>query len=84
VRRTFSRPEDARALLDAVRADTPEFVRLSVEGRSLEIRLTARSAASARATCEDLFACLKVAERTILTARPPEAGSPAKRAARSP
>lgn len=74
VRRTFSRPEDARALLEAVRADTPDFVHLSVDGRTIEIRLAARSAASARATCEDLFACLKVAERTILASRPTDSG----------
>ena len=64
MRRSFATPAQARVLRDAVAADTPDFVRLSVEGSALEIRLSARSAESARATLEDLFACLKVAERT--------------------
>ena len=46
-------------------ADTPEYVELEARGATLEIRLSARSAASARATLEDLFACLKAAERTL-------------------
>ncbi|MGP8078336.1 MAG: hypothetical protein ACLQD8_06990 [Thermoplasmata archaeon] len=52
-------------------ADTPSYVDLRAVGRALEIRLTARSAASARATLEDLFACLKAAERAIVLARSP-------------
>ena len=78
MRRSFSRPEDAAALLAAVQADTPEFVRLSLDGPSMEIRLSARSAASARATCEDLFACLKVAEKTIAAAGPADAAPKGK------
>ena len=35
-----------------------------MDGFVLVVRLTASSAASARATLEDLLACLKVAERT--------------------
>jgi hypothetical protein len=34
-------------------------------GNEIEIRLTSSSAASARATLEDLLACLRAAERTI-------------------
>jgi len=34
-------------------------------GRDVEVRLTASSAASARATLDDLLACLRAAERTI-------------------
>jgi len=56
--------EEASALREAVRVDTPELVHLGIDGPTLDIRLTARSAASARATLEDLLACLKVAERT--------------------
>ncbi len=57
------RPSAARALREAVRADTPAFVRLAVRGNALEVRLEATSAASARATLDDLLACLKAAER---------------------
>jgi hypothetical protein len=34
-------------------------------GSDIEVRLTASSAASARATLEDLLACLRAAERTL-------------------
>ena len=63
VRRSCRSPRVARALLDAVRADTPEFVSLRVDGSRLVVRVTAPSAASARATLDDLLACLGAAER---------------------
>jgi len=44
----------------------------AVDG-AVEIRLTATSAASARATLEDLLACLRAAEKTAATDR---AGTP--------
>ncbi|MGB6499805.1 MAG: KEOPS complex subunit Pcc1, partial [Thermoplasmata archaeon] len=71
VRRRCASAEEARALVASVAADTPDYVVLGVDGSDLEIRLTARSAASARATLEDLFACLKAAERTIAADRSP-------------
>ncbi|MCI4365857.1 MAG: hypothetical protein L3K10_07370 [Thermoplasmata archaeon] len=49
-----------RALL----ADNPAFVTLEVEGTELVVRTTSTSARSARATLEDLLACLQVAERS--------------------
>ncbi|HTP54603.1 MAG TPA: hypothetical protein VML94_06580 [Thermoplasmata archaeon] len=52
-------------------ADTPEFVALRCDGAVFEIRLEATSAASARATLEDLFACLKAAERALGADRSP-------------
>ncbi len=58
-------PQAAAALKESVAADTPEFVRLSVEGSTLVIELTAASAASARASLDDLLACLRAAERTV-------------------
>lgn len=67
VRRRCAGPEEAEALRDAVLADNPGFVRVSVAGSDLEIRLTAPSATSARTTLEDLLACLQVAERTRST-----------------
>jgi hypothetical protein len=71
VRRRCASAAEARALRDAVAADTPDFVTLRADGAALEVRLAARSAASARATLEDLFACLKAAERSIVIARSP-------------
>lgn len=51
--------------MEAVRADNPDFVSVEVLGNEIEIRLTADSAASARATLDDLLACLRAAERTV-------------------
>jgi hypothetical protein len=56
-------PGEAERLRAAVQPDTPDFVRLSVDGDDLVIETTARSAASARATFEDLLPCLQAAER---------------------
>ena len=44
--------------------DNPPFVSVETQGNDIEVRLTATSAASARATLEDLLACLRAAERT--------------------
>lgn len=65
LRAACDRPAAARALRDAVGADTPEFVHLAVRGSDLEVRLTAATAASARATLDDLLACLKAAEQAV-------------------
>lgn len=65
VERSCRTPAEARALRDAVAVDTPPFVRLRCRGRTLRIELRARSAASARATLDDLLACLRAAERTV-------------------
>ncbi len=64
VERACASPAAAEALRESVAADTPDFVRLSVEGATLVIELTAESAASARASLDDLLACLRAAERT--------------------
>jgi len=54
-----------------VRADNPAYVSVEAVGNEIEVRLTATSAASARATLDDLLACLRVAERTLGTPDPP-------------
>jgi hypothetical protein len=46
-----------------VAVDNPPFVQIDIEGTSLVVRVAASSAASARATLEDLLACLGAAER---------------------
>jgi len=56
----------AQRIVDALRADNPSFVEVEAQGNSIEIRLSAASAASARTTLEDLLACLRAAERTAL------------------
>ncbi|HTS33948.1 MAG TPA: KEOPS complex subunit Pcc1 [Thermoplasmata archaeon] len=61
--RTYRSPEVAERIRRALAVDTPEFVTLSVQGPVLTIRTQAPSARSVRATLEDLFACLQVAER---------------------
>lgn len=63
VRRACASPREAERLRAAVAADNPSFVRVEVEGSELVIRLTADSAGSARATLDDLLACLGAAER---------------------
>jgi len=46
-------------------ADSPAFVQLEVEGATLVLRTTATTARRARATLEDLLACVQAAERTV-------------------
>ena len=54
----------AQRIVDALRADNPSFVSVEADGPTIEIRLTAPSAASARTTLDDLLACLRAAEHT--------------------
>lgn len=63
VRRSCASVEEAHRLRAAVAVDNPAFVRVEVEGTSLVVRVVAASAASARATLDDLLACLHAAER---------------------
>ncbi|MGP8072841.1 MAG: KEOPS complex subunit Pcc1 [Thermoplasmata archaeon] len=63
-RRTYRSPEEAERLRRALAVDSPEYVTLAVEGRDLVLGTAATSASRARATMEDLIACLQVAERT--------------------
>jgi hypothetical protein len=60
--------------VEAVRADNPAFVSVEAVGSEIEIRLTSSSAASARATLDDLLACIRAAERTATGAHavPPD------------
>ena len=64
VRRRGRDPAEATRLRTAVAADNPPYVDVTTEGPDLVVRLTAPSAASARATLEDLLACLQAAERS--------------------
>ena len=64
VRRRCASAAEAERLRGAVAADNPAYVSVAGEGSELVVRLTAPSAASARATLDDLLACLGAAERT--------------------
>jgi len=63
VRRSCGSPAEAERFRVAVAADNPEYVRVTVEGSELVVRVAASAPASARATLEDLLACLGAAER---------------------
>ena len=64
LRGSFPDATTALRVAAAVRADNPAYVSVEAVGNEIEIRLTAPSAASARATLEDLLACVRAAERT--------------------
>ncbi len=64
LRRQYSSPAEARRLAAAVEADHPDGLTWRVRGRVLEFDFTARTPESARATSDDLLACLSAAERT--------------------
>lgn len=61
--------ELAEALRRAVAADNPSFVEVTTDGPDLFVRVTARSASSARTTLDDLMACLGAAERAGASSR---------------
>jgi hypothetical protein len=63
VRRACANPTEAERLRAAVVADNPAYVSAEVDGSDLVLRVAASSAASARATLDDLLACLGAAER---------------------
>ena len=65
VRHRCARRSLAEALRRAVIADNPSYVAVTTEGTELVVRVTARSAASARTTLDDLMACLSAAERAV-------------------
>ncbi|HXQ49277.1 MAG TPA: KEOPS complex subunit Pcc1 [Thermoplasmata archaeon] len=64
-RRPCADPASAERLRRALVADSPAFVQLEVEGATLVLRTTATTARRARATLEDLLACVQAAERTV-------------------
>lgn len=56
---------EARRLAAALEADHPTQLTWHVRGRVLEFTFTAPTPESARATGDDLLACLSAAERTV-------------------
>jgi Transcription factor Pcc1 len=61
--RSYPTAAVARRLLRALEPDRPEFLRAELAGATVRFHLRAASAASARATLDDLLACLAAAER---------------------
>jgi putative intracellular protease/amidase len=53
----------------AIAADNPAYVHVERKGSTLKICWTAPTPRSARATGEDLFACIRAAELTLRSAR---------------
>ncbi|HEV2317677.1 MAG TPA: KEOPS complex subunit Pcc1 [Thermoplasmata archaeon] len=72
--RTYASADAAQRLEKALRADAPPNLVAQVEGATLRFVLTSPTAASARATLEDLLACLAAAEKTLElgSTRPPD------------
>ena len=64
LRRSYRTAAEARRLAAALRADQPDFVTWKVRDRALEFHFEAQTPESARATGDDLLACLSAAERT--------------------
>jgi hypothetical protein len=64
LRRQYGSATAARRLAAALEADQPEHLTFHVRGRVLEFEFTAPTPESARATGDDLLACLSAAERT--------------------
>jgi hypothetical protein len=64
LRRRYGSPAEARRLGAALQADQPVHLTWRVRGRVLEFDFTAPTPESARATGDDLLACLSAAERT--------------------
>jgi hypothetical protein len=59
----------ADRLARAVAADNPAHVRVTAEGAELVVRVAPGSAASVRATLDDLLACIAAADRTAAAGR---------------
>jgi hypothetical protein len=64
LRRSYGSAREAETMRAALSADQGAFVRAKRAGRTLTFRVLAEAPASARATLEDLLACLAAAERT--------------------
>lgn len=69
--RRYDDPRVAEMIAAAIEVDNPSQVEVRTVAESLEICVIAPSAASARATLEDLMACIQAAERTVGSGRGP-------------
>jgi len=69
LRRTWPSAEIAAHIAQAVAADNPEYVEARAQGADLILRVRSTSAASARASVDDLLACVRAAEQTVAVAK---------------
>jgi len=68
-RREYPDATTAEQVARAIGADNPPYVRVERNGSTLVLRWSGPTAASVRATSEDLFAGLRAAELTLRSAR---------------
>ena len=68
IRRTWPSADIAARISRAVAVDNPEYVEVRAQGAELIVRVRSSSAASARASVDDLLACLRAAEETVAMA----------------
>ncbi len=69
IRRTWPSADIAARIARAVAVDNPEYVEVRAQGAELIVRVRSSSAASARASVDDLLACLHAAEETVAMAK---------------
>jgi hypothetical protein len=62
--RSYASEREAEEFRRALEADRPEYLETERVGRTLRFRVSAKGAASARSTLDDLLAALAAAERT--------------------
>lgn len=75
LRRRYRSPAEARRLATALAADQPEQLAWRTRGRVLSFVFTSPTPQSARATSDDLLACLSAAEKTNGVSRSERSGS---------
>lgn len=68
-RREYPDARMADQVARAIATDHPPQVRAERIGSTLELRWSGPTAASVRATADDLFACIRAAEQTLQTVR---------------
>lgn len=68
-RREYPDATMAEQVARAIAADNPPHVHAERSGSTLELRWSGPTAASVRATSEDLFACIRAAEQTLRAVR---------------
>jgi len=68
-RREYPDATMAEQVARAIGTDHPPYVQAERHGSTLELRWSGPTAASVRATAEDLFAGIRAAEQTLRSAR---------------
>ena len=66
IRLEYCDEKTARAVLDAVNVDNEGFVKSEIDGKYLVFRASGKDAMSVSHTVNDLLACVKAAENSLL------------------